>query len=160
MTQSDVFAFQDSGLGTFLFAEVGTEMNGSELTVLSVLARLGQDPWELAEQWAKLPKATIIERLTQSIVQMPLSEQARRDARQTATRLILLLPTQPLLPTQALLPNRTKSMTAKLPRWLPTALGAAMLIISISIIMFANRNPDAPGMTLSGQSVPLGARDS
>jgi hypothetical protein len=154
MTQSDVFAFRDSGLGTFLFAEVGTEMNGSELTVLSVLARLGQDPWELAGQWAKLPKATIIERLTQSIVQMPLSEQARRNARQTATRLILLLP------TQALLPNRTRSMTARLPRWLPTALGAAVLIISISIIMFTNRNPDAPGMTLSRQSVPLGARDS
>jgi hypothetical protein len=159
MTRPDVFAFQDSGLGNFLFAEVGTEINGSELTVLSVLARLGHDPWELAGQWAKLPKAMIIDRLTQSIVQMPLSEQARRDARQTATRLSLLLPTQPLLPTQSLLPKQTKRMTAKLPRWLPAAVGAAMLIIIISIIISANRNPNAPGMTLSGQSVPLGAQD-
>ena len=33
---------------------------------------------------------------------------------------------------------------------LPAALDAAMLIISISIIMFANQTPGAPGMTLSG----------
>ena len=58
MSTSDVFALEKSGLNTFLFAEVGTETNGSVLTVLSVLARLGRDPWEQAARWASLPKAT------------------------------------------------------------------------------------------------------
>ena len=74
-------------------------------------------------------------------------------------RLILLLPTQTLLPTQMLPPKRTKSATAGLPKWLPAALAAVMLTISIGVIMFAHRNPDTPGMALSGQSVPSGARD-
>ena len=44
MAQSDVFALNNSGLEPFLFAEVGDELNGLGLTVLSVLARLGHDP--------------------------------------------------------------------------------------------------------------------
>src|SRR5580698_172144 len=100
MTGSDVFALKNSGLERFLFAEVGTEMNGSPLTVLSVLARLGQDPWAQAAQWVSLPKAMRIDRLTRSIAQMPLSEQALRDIDQTATRLILLLPMEVTLPAR------------------------------------------------------------
>jgi hypothetical protein len=42
---ADVFAMKNSGLEPFLYAEVGTELNGSTLTVLSVFARLGEDPW-------------------------------------------------------------------------------------------------------------------
>ena len=38
MTTSDAFALKNSGLNAFLFAEVGTELNGSPLTILSVLA--------------------------------------------------------------------------------------------------------------------------
>jgi hypothetical protein len=94
MPSSDAFAIKNSSLNTFLFAEVGQELNGSPLTVLSVLARLGKDPWAEAAKWVGMPKAAIIERLTQSISQMPLSPQALTDARATATRLILLLPSQ------------------------------------------------------------------
>ena len=95
MAQSNVFAFNNSGLGAFLYAEVGTELNGSALTILSVLARLGQDPWAVAATWAKLPRAAIIDRLTQSIIQMPLCPQALVEARITAGRLTLLLPSTP-----------------------------------------------------------------
>jgi len=148
MTRSDVFALEKSGLGLFLFSEVGTETNGSTLTVLSVLARLGQDPWELAGQWVKLPKATIIERLTQSIVQMPLSEQALRDAGQTAKRLILLLP------TQAVLPRDGTAKADGAPRWIPALLAALMLALSIGATVFAQRNPDTSAVTQGGQTIP------
>jgi hypothetical protein len=40
MSQTDVFALQNSKLNEFLFAEIGVELNGSTLTTLSALARL------------------------------------------------------------------------------------------------------------------------
>ena len=98
MSRSDVFALKNAGLDSFLCAEVGTELNGSNLTILSVLARLGCDPWAEAASWCTLPRATTIDRLTQSIAQMPLCPQALLDARATASRLILLLPSQARVP--------------------------------------------------------------
>jgi hypothetical protein len=92
MATSDAFALRDSGLNAFLFAEVGTELNGTPLTILSVLARLGKDPWAEAAKWTKLPKAATIERLAGSIAQMPLPPQAIDEARATASRLVQLLP--------------------------------------------------------------------
>ncbi|MGO9999451.1 MAG: hypothetical protein ACLPKW_17150 [Acetobacteraceae bacterium] len=94
MSSPDAFALKNSGLNAFLFAEVGTELNGSQLTILSILARLGQDPWAEAARWAQLPKAAMIDCLVHSIAQMPLCPQAFVEARATASRLVLLLPTQ------------------------------------------------------------------
>src|ERR1700712_2187594 len=94
MVTSDAFAFKNSGLNAFLFAEVGQELNGSPLTILSTLARIGRDPWAEAARWAKLPKAAKIDALTQCIAQMPLVPQALAEARATAARLVLLLPSQ------------------------------------------------------------------
>jgi hypothetical protein len=94
MPQSDAFALKNSGLNAFLFAEVGTELNGSRLTVLSVLARLGSDPWALAAEWAKLPNAAMVDCLTRSIVQMPLCPNALAEAHVTSCRLVMLLPGQ------------------------------------------------------------------
>jgi hypothetical protein len=92
VTDPNPFALQNSGLNEFLFSVVGTETNGSPLTVLSMLARCGQDPWTETERWTKLPKASIIDRLTDNISQMPLRPQAPGEARITAARLVLLLP--------------------------------------------------------------------
>jgi hypothetical protein len=44
MSTSNAFALKNSGLNEFLFAEVGIEANGTPLTILSVLARLGLVP--------------------------------------------------------------------------------------------------------------------
>lgn len=131
MGTSDAFALQKSGLNAFLFAEVGTELNGSPLTILSVLARLGQDPWSEAAKWAKLPRSTIVDRLTQSISQMPLSPQALGEARNTASRLILLLPTQVSRPASE---APAVSLAAKLPvpKWALVAICAAAVALGLS----------------------------
>ncbi len=94
MANADVFALKNSGLEAFLFAEVGTEWNGSGLTILSLLARLGKDPWAEAAIWSKMPRGLRIDRLADSICQMPLRPEALRDARVTAARLVQLLPGQ------------------------------------------------------------------
>jgi hypothetical protein len=147
--RSDAFAFKQSGLNAFLFAEVGTELNGSALTILSVLARLGQDPWAEAARWAKMPKAAIIDCLAQSIGQMPLCPQALTDARMTASRLILLLPSQ----APASEPRYSRlSMLASLPRWAPAAIvfGALALGILVNSMMTptATQMPAPIGQTL------------
>ena len=56
-THPNIFALKNSGLDAFLYADVGTEPNGSTLTILSMIARLGRDPWAEAANWATLPRA-------------------------------------------------------------------------------------------------------
>lgn len=92
MAGSSVFAIRDSGFNAFLLADVGIETNGSPLTVLSMLARLGVDPWERAARWASEPRATATEALAASLsdtaeIDLPLDH-----ARTVASRLMLLLP--------------------------------------------------------------------
>jgi hypothetical protein len=110
MSTSDVFTLSQSPVNRFLFAEVGLEPSGLPLTVLSVLARLGEDPWRQAENWSMLPEKTVIDQLTQRIRQMPIVPQALVDARITARRLALLLPAQSArLPTGEPAPDRPRS---------------------------------------------------
>jgi hypothetical protein len=132
MSYSDAFALKNSGLNEFLFAEVGTEVNGSPLTILSVLARLGRDPWAEAGGWTKLPKATTVDRLADCISRMPLCPQALADARATATRLVQLLPSQAQPVRGSVSAARRKSMV---PGWIPIAVFFAAIVFAIAFEM-------------------------
>ena len=67
MPQSKAFALPPSKLNDFLLAEVETQTNGLSLTVLSLLARTGKDPWAEAERLAGLPNETAIAAMTRAI---------------------------------------------------------------------------------------------
>jgi len=137
MSRSDVFALKNAGLDPFLCAEVGTELNGSNLTILSVLARLGCDPWAEAASWCALPRATTIDRLAQSIAQMPLCPQALLDARATAARLILLLPSQAHVPEpDARVQTRVGATLARFRPTLKTAL--LFFVLAMAALTVAN----------------------
>jgi hypothetical protein len=129
MSHSDAFALRNSGLNEFLFAEVGSEMNGSPLTILSVLARLGKDPWTEAARLARQPVFSTIDDLASSISQMPLCPQALIDARTTAARLIMLLPSQAQSFSKRVVPPIGK---LKAPRWVPAATFLAALAFGIA----------------------------
>ncbi|MEA2789773.1 MAG: hypothetical protein QOG73_2179 [Acetobacteraceae bacterium] len=133
MATSDAFAFKNSGLNAFLFAEVGQELNGSPLTILSVLARLGKDPWAEAAKWVAMPKSATIDRLTQSISQMPLCPEALTDARATASRLILLLPSQTSAPRENERPAAAGK--ASVPRWVLVAICLAAIGLGFAFTM-------------------------
>jgi hypothetical protein len=133
MATSDAFAFKNSGLNAFLFAEVGQELNGSPLTILSVLARLGKDPWAEAAKWVGMPKSATIDRLTQSISQMPLCPEALTDARATASRLILLLPSQTSAPRENERPAAAGK--ASVPRWVLVAICLAAIGLGFAFTM-------------------------
>jgi hypothetical protein len=92
----DVTALQRSDLNEFLFADVGTEANGMTLSVASVLARQGSDPWREAGRLAELPKAEAAESLARMIAGMPRSLWGLPDAIVIAVRLTGLLPARPV----------------------------------------------------------------
>lgn len=95
MASPDVTALQRSDLNQFLFADIGTEANGMTLSVMSVFARLGADPWTEAGRLANLPKAAAADSLASMIAGMPKSLWALPDASVIAVRLISLLPARP-----------------------------------------------------------------
>jgi hypothetical protein len=94
MASSDVFAFGRSGLSEFLYAPVGNEANDMTLSLISVFARRGDDPWREAGRLAGLPKSEAIESLARIIAGMPNSLWPLQAATTIAVRLIALLPGQ------------------------------------------------------------------
>ena len=92
MTRLDAAAMPSSDLNPFLFADIGTQTNGVELTVLSLLARLGSDPWVEAARLSLLPRAAATEWLAERIATTSLSGHAVGAARDTSATLLLLLP--------------------------------------------------------------------
>jgi hypothetical protein len=94
---SDVNTLQRSDLNPFLFADIGTEANGMTLSVLSVFARRGTDPWTEAGRLAILPRQDAADSLAHMIAGMPRSLWALPDALAIAVRLIGLLPARPAL---------------------------------------------------------------
>jgi len=95
MPSTDAFALRQSGFNDFLFAPVGTETNGMTLSLISVFARAGADPWQEAGRLAGLPKSEATESLARTIAAMPASIWPLQAAMTIADRLIGLLPTRP-----------------------------------------------------------------
>jgi hypothetical protein len=93
----DVTMLQRSDLNQFLFADIGMEANGMALSVLSVFARRGSDPWTEAGRLASLPKAEATDSLARMIAGMPNGPWTLPDAVTIAVRLIGMLPARPAL---------------------------------------------------------------
>ncbi|MDQ2762302.1 MAG: hypothetical protein M3Y22_02050 [Pseudomonadota bacterium] len=125
---ANVFAFRDSRLNAFLFSDVGMEPNGTSLTILSLLARLGKDPWDEAAAWARQPKDAAIRLLTDSISRMPPSQQAFDDAQLTASRLVNLLPA----------PEAPKVAAAMWPALAATPKGGLLALLYLSLFLVFN----------------------
>lgn len=118
-TQPNVFALKNSGVEAFLYADIGAELNGSALTILSMIARLGRDPWAEAARWAALPQAGAIESLARDIDQMPLVPSALAETRVTAARLVQLLPAATKGAWQGV---AAKAEATSVPGWLPVTI--------------------------------------
>jgi hypothetical protein len=94
LPHSEIFALQHSDLNAFLHANVGTEQNDMTLRVMSVLARLGMDPWTEAERLANLPIEEAVGSLTGAVsaALRGAPSMSRPDVESVARRLISLLP--------------------------------------------------------------------
>ena len=140
MATTDVNALQRSDLNAFLFADVGTEANGMILSVASVLARQGNDPWREAGRLADLPKAEATDSLARMIAGMPRSLWGLPDAVAIAVRLIGLLPARP-----ARGPGRVVGRpTAK------TAVVIACIILALAYAIIATMQSSPPARSDGG----------
>lgn len=76
----------------FLYAYVGEDRNGSGVTVVSALARLGFDPWKEAAELAKLGQKAAQTRLEARLLKLQDVPALSLDHTSVAIKLILLLP--------------------------------------------------------------------
>lgn len=121
----------------FLFAPIGKNSNGLQVSVLSGLAQSELDPWAEAAELALLPGKSAIERLALLIGKMPDKGWAYPDAVAVATRLITLLPRQFPESRATPMPTFNGLMNSK-PWWVYVAimsfvLGSQFLIASHQI---------------------------
>jgi hypothetical protein len=76
----------------FLGASIGEDRNGTELSVLSALARLDVDPWKEATSLARMPREAAAMRLTELIEALPIAPASVIPSRMSAASLVALLP--------------------------------------------------------------------
>jgi hypothetical protein len=86
------YSLGHSQFNAFLFALVGEEKSGLQLTVLSALARLGLDPWEEAERLSTLSEEAATSALTARLAGLPNGSWKAADSRSTAVHLVSYLP--------------------------------------------------------------------
>ena len=71
MTMRAGFNLHHSDLQEFLFAPIWNEKNGTPLSILSALARLGMDPWGEAARLADMPRAGAASALAAILAKLP-----------------------------------------------------------------------------------------
>jgi hypothetical protein len=101
------------------------------LSVLSVLARVGVDPWLEAAELARLPEEAATLRLASFIAALPVAQTAHRDLRMTAARLIALLPHGTFISA----PSRRTEASKKAANGSRSLI--YMLFLSVAIVAFA-----------------------
>jgi hypothetical protein len=81
-----------SELEGFLLSEVGIQPNGMPLTVLSLFARMGLDPWSEAERLSTLPNESAVSWVAAAISRAPSYSLKQSDAATLASHLVDRLP--------------------------------------------------------------------
>lgn len=136
----DAFVPNASDFDPFLFARIGTEANGSDLTALSLLARLGADPWLEAGRLAALPKAAATKWLAERIAKPGTTEADGVAARRTAERLVRLLPKRTARESTMAGFSLGATATAgglRVPGW--AVLGIVLALVTLGFTMNAAR---------------------
>src|SRR6187402_3613179 len=75
----------------FLFSPVADDANGMHLTLLSVLARTGVDPWLEAADLAALSRESATQKLISVLARVPNGPPPGADTANVASRLVELL---------------------------------------------------------------------
>jgi hypothetical protein len=86
------FSLLHSELNDFLFAQLGEEENGSPLSVLSALTRIGTDPWAEGARLSELPKDAAARALVTMIAMFPREKRGFSEVMALAEELAELLP--------------------------------------------------------------------
>jgi hypothetical protein len=131
MSTNEIFALGGSKLNPFLFAEVGVEANGQQLSVVSLLAREGKDPWKEAARLAAMPIEAAVECLGRAIAVMPASPWSLPAATVIAGRLVAMLPAHAAV-AAALRPAGGSARFTQRP-WIAMAIGLALMLGAMAL---------------------------
>ena len=126
-----------SEFNDFLFAVVGEEKSGAQLTVLSALARLDLDPWGEASRLTGLPEEAATNALADTILSLPDGNWKASDVRSIAGGLINRLPRQvSSLAKQSLGSNiGAQKPLSDVQKWLPW-IGFALTVFMVLSRLF------------------------
>jgi hypothetical protein len=158
------FSLLNARFDDFLFASIGEEASGMPLSVASVLARLGTDPWIEAGRLARLPQAKAMEALAAMIAQVPTPGWQPSEIPGIVARLIPLLPgvaAAPLLRAAPKHPNPARSESERQDR--PSSsrsswYGAAAWLLCLALVTaatFAALSNGMPAEVRSGAPVAV-----
>lgn len=124
------FALGSSEFNDFLYALIGEEKNGTELTVISALARLDLDPWGEAARLSGLDKEAATVSLTAAIDSLTDGNWQMSDTRSIAIRLIEHLPRH-LAPSAKSSVNNNAENKAPMPQAQKWLLGAGLALAAV-----------------------------
>jgi hypothetical protein len=131
MSTSASVSYLSPKFNDFLFAHINEDKDATPLSVLSMLARLGVDPWEEAAKLARLPRLAAANRLVEFIASTPGCPSAYLNAETVSKRLIDLLPSPAGV---AILPRKERVVRAfAIPRFkfLPVVIAVILAILLI-----------------------------
>ena len=130
----------------FLYAIVCDEGNGMPLTVVSAIARSGEDPWKEAARIAKMPKIVALDALARMI-----PERGDSDGVAIANRLFALLP----LGRENKI-NSIVGVKIGAPRWSPLVPVMLVLLIGLALVFAFRMTPHGDaGQQESPSSTPI-----
>jgi len=137
----------------FLFAPVGKDASGMPVTLLTVLARLGVDPWEEAADLAHLSREPAMQRLASRLESMPNAPASAEETVNIATRLIALLHRKPA--RKATSPEESQPSTPATPSKRTSPM--VYWLLGLILILFAqwalsSRPPQPPMDTATTSS--------
>jgi hypothetical protein len=140
----------------FLYAVVCDEGNGMPLTMVSVFARSGADPWKEAARIAKLPKTVALETLVRVI-----PDRGEADGAAIANRLLALLPSAreeikiPFVGARTAAP-KTSAPTNFVPRGnLLIPIAIVLLLVLAVFAIFRKTPPFDATQQMPGSSAPV-----
>ncbi|MGO4123360.1 hypothetical protein AB4Z01_03130 [Inquilinus sp. YAF38] len=135
MPDTDVFRLRKSNLNTFLFADVGAESNGMPLSVVSMLGRLGGDPWATANRLAGQPRDAAVLELAEIITGTARAERSNDEIMAIATRLASLLPGTGSTSSRAARAASPGTPSSAPGRWSGGALAMVLLVLATAVLL-------------------------
>ncbi len=141
MTTSASVSYLTPQFDDFLFARIDEDREATPLSVLSVLARLGVDPWEEAAKLAQLPRVSAAERLVAFIAATPGAPSVYLNAKTVCDRLIDLLPS----PAGVTIQTRQQRGGLALVKYRWRVIWPVLIAVLLAIQLIAiSRQPNTP----------------
>ena len=152
MTLRPEYSLGHSEYNDFLFAAVGEEKTGMQLTVQTALIRLGFDPWLEAARLSGLSKAAAVLALTAAIARLPEGDWTASALPEIAARLIASLPgkvapaTPPSRAKPFSLPFGLPSLSFAIPQGMVWIALAGALLVGLLVLQNGNVFEAAPAL--------------